>query len=343
VRADADPLTIRIVRGDCRDVLKQLEAGSVQCCVTSPPYFGLRDYGTGTWSGGDPACDHRQGRPGAGRADGVVDDRAQRNRDGVGAMGGDCRKCGAVRIDQQIGLEASPDAYVAEMVAVFREVWRVLRDDGTVWLNLGDSYANDTKWGGSSGGKHVAALHGDTGVGRGKQATGLKSKDLMMIPARVALALQADGWYLRSDVIWHKPNPMPEPVTDRPTSSHEHIFLLTKQPAYFYDADAVKEPADPFNGSLTRNLRNVWTIAIAPYPEAHFATFPPDLAERCIKAGSKTGDTILDPFFGAGTTGLVADRLGRHAIGIDLNGQYVAMSENRIRRDSPLFAEVIST
>jgi DNA modification methylase len=196
----------------------------------------------------------------------------------------------------------------------------------------------------------------------------MKPKDLMMIPARVALALQADGWFLRSDIIWHKPNPMPESVTDRPTSSYEHVFLLTKQARYFYDAEAVREPdtgqdhrrgvveaidtsdghlgphkgirtADGRNGT-GRNLRNVWTIATAPFPEAHFATFPPLLAERCIKAGSKIGDTILDPFAGAFTTALAADRLGRNSVGIELNPGYCAMAQARIERDAGMFAEV---
>jgi DNA modification methylase len=169
-------VSVRILTGDCRALLATLDAESVQTCVTSPPYFGLRDYG----------------------------------------------------VAGQIGLEATPDAFVAEMVAVFREVRRVLRNDGTLWLNLGDSYANDTKWGGSSSGKHVKGLHGDTGVGRGKRTTGLKAKDLIGIPWLVAFALRADGWYLRSDIIWHKPNPMPESVTDRPTKAHEYLFLLAK-------------------------------------------------------------------------------------------------------------------
>jgi hypothetical protein len=222
-----------------------------------------------------------------------VDDRAQRNRDGVGSMGGDCAKCGAKRIDSQIGLEKTPAAYVAQIVAAMREVWRVLRDDGTLWLNLGDSYANDTKWGGSTGGKHVSALHGEP-VGRGKRETGLKAKDLLGIPWRVAFALQDDGWYLRSDIIWAKPNPMPESVTDRPTKAHEYVFLLAKQPRYFYDAEAIAEPSGGANGSsfvseydretkpglgmgerkesATRNARSVWQIATQPYSGAHFAT-----------------------------------------------------------------------
>lgn len=302
---------MRILVGDCRDVLQTLPDESVHCCVSSPPYFGLRDYG----------------------------------------------------VEGQIGLEPTLDAYLDGLVGVFREVRRVLRSDGTLWLNIGDSYANDGKWGGSSGGKHVAALHGQSGIGRNKVSTGLKPKDLMMVPARLALALQADGWWVRSDIIWHKPNPMPESVTDRPTSAHEHIFLLTKSAKYWYDAAAVAEPAvngerfhgayigsgnvtqarngriDHANTTATRNLRNVWTITPKPFKGAHFATFPPDLAERCIKAGCPEGGAVLDPFLGSGTTLLVADRLGRNGVGIELNPDYAEMARERIYGGAPLFQE----
>ena len=305
-------MTVRILIGDVRTRLAEVPDASVHTCVTSPPYFGLRDYGH------------------AG----------------------------------QIGLEATPDAFVAELVAVFREVRRVLRDDGTLWLNLGDSYANDAKWGGSSGGKHVTALHGDTGIGRGKVQTGLKPKDLIGIPWRVAFALQADGWYLRSDIIWSKPNPMPESVTDRPTKAHEYLFLLSKSERYYYDADAIAEDAvkgaagSSFNegktathqlgrssaapriDAETRNRRTVWTVATQPFKGAHFATFPPALIEPCILAGCPKDGTVLDPFGGAGTTGLVADRLGRDAILCELNPAYAAMAEDRIRDESPMFASV---
>lgn len=281
-----------------------------------------------------------------------------------------CGKCGAVRADAQIGLEETPVLYVAEMVAVFREVRRVLRDDGVLWLNLGDSYCSTT------GATTLRPGNPDKNGGNSNRdgvcAPGAKPKDLLMMPARVALALQADGWYLRSDVIWHKPNPMPESVTDRPTSAHEHVFLLTKSPRYFYDADAVREAYAPasaerygydFRADIPsaiankspslgagrieqnpagRNLRNVWTIATAPFSEAHFATFPPELAERCIKAGSRPGDTVLDPFGGAGTTGLLADRLGRSAVLIELNPEYQAMAKARVVADGPLFADVAS-
>jgi DNA modification methylase len=474
-------MTVQVIAGDCLATLRTLPDGAAQCCVTSPPYYGLRDYGH------------------AG----------------------------------QIGLEPTPDEYVARMVEVFREVRRVLRDDGTLWLNVGDSYATAQK--GSGGLKSIqtgnaGSLFGSRRVGMGDA----KEKDLMMIPAMLALALRAPyyagrikreaervwlaaiidgegcmfihrrkagsdsgarytkadgtevsyartadtygaglevantslaiiekcialtgvgsvvrqekdrrqplyrwnvrsnecrwivqevypylvakqhqarlllgcppsgkaaeaahgalialhngstthvdfpppaslhepGWYLRSDVIWAKSNPMPESVRDRPTSAHEHVFLLTKQARYFYDAEAIAEPAEESSlarlsqdvsaqagslranggaktngpmravGGSTRNARNVWTIATQPYSGAHFATMPPDLAERCIKAGSKPGDTVLDPFGGAGTTGLVADRLGRSAILCELNPEYARLARERITADAPLLAGV---
>lgn len=332
--------TATLLQGNALSVLRTLPPGAFQCCVTSPPYYGLRDYGTGTWTGGDPDCEHR----------------------------GDCQ-CGAHRVDLQIGLEATPELYVERLVEVFEQVRRVLRDDGTLWLNMGDSYANDGKWGGSSGGKkHAQGLHGESGVGRGKRDTGLKPKDLLGMPWRVAFALQAAGWWLRSEVIWDKVNPMPESVKDRPTKAHETIFLLAKSERYFYDAEAVREPdvgADhrrsvlhkpepsggihPPNRGIRkatgrngegRNLRSVWTFTTRPYSGAHFATFPPEMAERCIRAGSREGDAILDPFGGAGTTAMVALRLGRSATSIELNPAYVEMQERRIRGDAPLLNEV---
>lgn len=240
-------LDLRI--GDALTVLKTLPAESVQICVTSPPYFGLRDYGTGTWTGGDANCDHVVGelRRGVNLANSVVSTRggakkiAETPNIQARAL---CPKCGATRVDSQIGHEETPQAYVEKLVAVFREVRRVLRDDGVLWLNLGDSYANDGKWGGSSGGKHVEALHGNTGIGRGRKTTGLKSKDLIMIPQRVAMALQNDGWFLRSQIPWLKRCVMPESVTDRPTTSLEYVFLLTKNADYYYDHVAVKVPCD---------------------------------------------------------------------------------------------------
>ena len=275
-------MTVTVLEGDSRTVLATLPEASVQCCVTSPPYFGLRDYGH----------------------------------------------------NGQIGLEATTDDYVAEMVALFREVRRVLKDDGTLWLNLGDSYAGSGK--GPSQSLSAEARDMTHTMHTAFVPDGLKPKDLIGIPWRVAFALQADGWYLRSDIIWHKPNPMPESVTDRPTKAHEYVFLLTKSARYYYDAAAIAEPSI----DDTRNARTVWSITTQPYKGAHFATMPPELARRCIFAGSKTGDTVLDPFGGAGTTGLVADRLGRDAMLIELNPTYAEMARQRITDDAPLFVEV---
>jgi len=245
-----------------------------------------------------------------------------------------CGKCGATRIDSQIGLEDTPDAYVAEMVALFREVWRVLADDGTLWLNLGDSFA--------------------------------KEKQLLGIPWRVAFALQADGWYLRSDIIWAKPNPMPESVTDRPTKSHEYLFLLTKSPRYYYDHVAIKEdgvipagtkyakgseeraaqpgvnarPPEYKIADGKRNKRDVWTINTKPFRGAHFAVMPEALVEPCVLAGSAEGDTVLDPFTGSGTVAVVANRHGRNFVGTELNADYAEIARERITKDAPMLNKV---
>lgn len=233
--------------GDARSVLATLPSESVNCIVTSPPYFGLRDYGTATWAGGDPACDHvvaelhtKAGLAACSVAHGGGGSTPYTEVPKLLARSA-CPHCGAQRIDAQIGLEPTPEAFTAALVSVFAEARRVLRDDGTFWLNLGDSYANDGKWGGHTGGKHVKALHVSP-IGRNKRYTGLKPKDLIGIPWRVAFALQEDGWYLRSDVIWSKPNPMPESVTDRPTKAHEYVFLLTKSAKYWYNQDAIRLP-----------------------------------------------------------------------------------------------------
>jgi DNA modification methylase len=371
--------------GDCRDVLRTLPPESVHCCVTSPPYFGLRDYGTATWEGGDPTCDHL--RPAAHgykpfetstlgpKADGISADNSA-HADAVKRQQykGTCSKCGAHRIDSQIGLEPTPAAFVSELVGVFREVRRVLRTDGTLWLNLGDCYC------GAGYSNHTLERNGAAqraDGGKQKHGTvcldGLKSKDLIGIPWMVAFALRDDGWFLRSDIVWNKPNPMPESVTDRPTRSHEYLFLLTKSARYFYDHEAIAEPAtmkpqarltprDFVNGkdagraahrrpdyrirddaeqeNATRNKRSVWEVTTKPFAGAHFATFPPDLIEPCILAGCPADGTVLDPFGGAGTTALVADRLHRRAILIELNPEYAAMAERRFRSDAGMFARV---
>jgi DNA modification methylase len=371
--------TVQILQGDCREVLRTLADESVHCIVTSPPYYGLRDYG----------------------------------------------------VAGQMGLESTPDEFIAGMVAVFRECRRVLRDDGTLWLNIGDSYANDGKWGGHTGGKHAKVLHCSP-IGRNKRSTGLKPKDLIGIPWMLAFALRADGWFLREDIIWSKPNPMPESMRDRCTKAHEYLFLLSKSPRYYFDAEAIAEPiadssvarlAQPnlenqagsdrvpgkTNGAMKaagprfggnkygdddseqsrtksgnvwdgqrksnraysfarktattpppgqapqhradrepveyrglRNKRSVWTVATRPFKEAHFATFPPSLIEPCILAGCPEWGTVLDPFGGAGTTGLVADRLLRNAVLIELNPEYAEIARRRIAGDAPLFSSVLA-
>lgn len=341
------PTSQKIIPGDCVAGLRTLPDASVHCCVTSPPYWGLRDYG------------HKG----------------------------------------QIGLEETPAAYVARMVEVFREVRRVLRDDGTLWLNLGDSYAASS---GKKSNRPQRAFNGQGWVGeRGGYACAnranldatidygaCKPKDLVGIPWRVAFALQADGWWLRQDIIWHKPNPMPESVRDRCTKAHEYVFLLTKSERYFYDAEAVSEPVavsstarlsqptlpmqsgsgrvpgktngpmkavgprfggnkfgdsdDPKHATKSgnayqipdangrRNRRSVWTVTTKPYSGAHFAVMPPDLVEPCIKAGCPEGGTVLDPFAGSGTTLAVAAEMGRNAIGCELNPDYIELAERRI-------------
>ena len=365
-----------LLQGDCLQQLATLPAASVQCCVTSPPYWGLRDYGTAKWEGGDAECDHlgppmqTNNKP----SDSTATFHGGTARANEPWKNGVCGKCGAKRVDVQLGLEATPDEYVANMVAVFRAVRRVLRDDGTLWLNLGDSYAG----GGTNGnGGPSSGLNSNPAAAVPMKNTAkprvqnLKPKDLVGIPWRVAFALQADGWYLRQDIIWHKPNPMPESVTDRCTKAHEYIFLLTKSARYYYDNEAVKEDAvragdvPGGNGHYiqhsagghnkdgltacgqkpvaeTRNKRSVWTVTTKPFKGAHFATFPPDLIEPCILAGSAPDTLVLDPFSGAGTTGVVAVQHGRRYIGIELNPDYLEMSRKRIQlvRDSltvPMF------
>jgi len=468
-----------ILQGDVIDKLKEIADSTVQCVVTSPPYWGLRDYGTASWEGGDENCEHLAAKEKS-RYDYKMQEGSRHSEIAKTTKGTDqarwktqCPDCGAIKKDQQIGLEETPEKYVEKMVEVFRQVKRVLKHDGTVWLNLGDSYARQ-------GGD--VKDYGNTSINKGKvelqdkrnksiPPIGLKPKDLVGIPWRVAFALQADGWWLRQDIIWHKPNPMPESVTDRCTKSHEYIFLLTKSAKYYYDADAIRESAkdwgtrdrsnmrngtqDPLlkhhglkdanfaefgrnkrsvwkidqkpyaviepefrkevieyrdlpnqeeireylsnarkskgltiqqieehygnqaghhwlekNGSYPSaddwkklkillefddkydecmttifyksglkqdnpkgaNKKSVWTITTQPYKEAHFAVFPPKIPELCIKAGSAKGDIILDPFFGSGTTGFVAQRLGRKWIGIELNSDYIKIAEKRFQQ-----------
>ena len=444
--------------------LRKLPEKSVHCCITSPPYWGLRDYGTDpqTW-GGKADCQHdwidatvKDSR----HSDNKAGQKQQSNQGSVGHRterpGSVCRKCGAWL--GELGSEPTPEMFVGHMVEVFAEVWRVLRDDGTCWVNLGDSYANDGKWGGHTGGKHARALHASP-IGRNKKYTGLKPKDLIGIPWRVAFALQAAGWYLRQDIIWHKPNPMPESVRDRCTKAHEYLFLITKSERYFFDGDACSEKAigpaggntkpnksyehdpvkhrtkyDPVKhrtkaglaaaktraretgGFAKRTRRSVWSISTHSYKGAHFATYPPRLVEPCILAGTSakgccphcgkpwlrvveskrvatrpgedskvcfpagwatgkdhsamghqtaenhlkvTGNrdpqrhvsvkvttgwqqackceahepvpcTVLDPFWGSGTTAIVAAHHGRKWIICELNPQYATLAEQRI-------------
>lgn len=343
----------KIYNENCLTGLKKLPDNSIDCCVTSPPYFGLRDYGT----------------------------------------------------DEQIGLEPTPDEFVAALVAVFQEVRRVLRNDGTLWLNLGDSYVADSyirKKGGGDQFKrdditYLAANREVNGTGRKNlsvfKETGLKKKDLIGVPWMVAFALRSAGWYLRQDIIWNKPNPMPESVTDRCTKSHEYIFLMSKSQKYYYDADAIKTPiADASvqrmlqdienqkgservpgktNGAMKAvikgyehrgtgdkkltghsgnfdsegnligdgmaNKKSVWTVTTRPYSEAHFATFPERLIIDCIKAGCPEGGIVLDPFMGAGTTALVARKLNRNYIGFELNPEYLKIAEKRLYGELGMF------
>ena len=290
-------MTIKILQGNCINKLKTIADKTFHTCVTSPPYWGLRDYGE----------------------------------------------------NDQLGLEETPQEYVINLVEVFREVRRVLRDDGTIWLNLGDTYANNgcdnTKVGGFTGDRIKKNKKGIMDSRRRKIPNNLKPKDLIGIPWRVAFALQEDGWYLRQDIIWHKPNPMPESVKDRCTKSHEYIFLFSKSKNYYFDNESIKEKSiDSDNGKIyeCKNKRSVWTVTTKPYKESHFATYPSDLIEPCILSGSPEGGHVLDPFGGAGTTGLVADRLGRNATLIELNKSYVDIINNRLKADNSLFMDIVN-
>lgn len=353
-----------VLQGNCIDVLKTLPDKSVQCCVTSPPYYALRDYGTGRWVGGDPNCPHRRLSK---FSEKTITGRAQaelRGNVGDAIYKTVCPLCGAVRIDEQIGLEETPEEYVAKLTAIFHEVKRVLKDDGTLWLNIGDSYCGTGDKGDWKDPKYPDGRNGQT-VSRNRNLAGVKHKDLIGIPWMLAFSLRADGWYLRQDIIWAKPNPMPESVKDRCTKSHEYIFLLTKEPQYYYNADAIRDPikeislkraeygwhgkGDDGQGNYaglgqtdkmgTRfanpngiNKRDVWMISPKPYAGAHFATFPEALVEPCILAGSRGGDTVLDPFNGAATTGVVCIKNKRNYIGVELNPEYVKLSEERLKK-----------
>lgn len=462
----------QILEGDVMEQLQTLPDESVQCVVTSPPYWGLRDYGTGKWQGGNADCDHL--RPAAHGYKPFETSTLGPMKNGISETNSAhvnevkrqqyaniCGKCGAVRVDQQIGLEKTPQEYVAKMVKVFREMRRVLRKNGTCWMNMGDCY--NSKNGFHRGKKYMDGGTPTTDEYFDRSGCNLKPKDLIGMPWMLAFALRDDGWHLRQDIIWHKSNPMPESVHDRCTKAHEYIFLLTKSPQYFFDQAAISEPvtgnahargtcvnpkarwrtpdgwdtstgngghgsfhkegrekgfvgyepklrhdsaearklranpgaksvptdqragmrplgekglqANPkevrsahgaafgrgagwreairsrqnasFSAAVkdlveTRNKRSVWTIATQSFSEAHFATFPEKLVEPCILAGSSIGSTVLDPFCGSGTTGVVALRYGREFIGIELNPEYVVMAKRRIKNDAPLFNQMES-
>jgi DNA modification methylase len=365
-----------VIIGDNRQALKELADASVQTVVTSPPYWGLRDYGTANWTGGDESCEHIKDPSKTKKFGNDEFNKNRPSREATKLPGyyfkDLCELCGATLEDNQIGLEQSPDDFIEQLCVVFDEVWRVLKDDGTIWVNLGDSYSamRDSK-------ASPDSLRTGDGTRVGSAANrnpenlrkaGLKHKDLVGIPWRFAFAMQARGWYLRSDIIWHKPNPMPESVTDRPTKSHEYIFLMTKSPRYYYDHEAIKEDAIwaeekragqgrlHYDGKRQgekgtgqenfvsivdkKNKRSVWQVNVKGYKEAHFATYPTELIEPCILAGSKEGDTVLDPFSGSGTTGEVALKHGRNYIGLELNPDYAAISEKRITEAVGMFVEL---
>ena len=316
----------KILEGDNIEILKSLPNNFIDCCVTSPPYYGLRDYGTGKWIGGNDNCTHKP---------------LKNNRN-------ICSICGAIKEDKQVGLEDTPEEYIDRLVNIFREVKRVLKDDGTLWVNIGDSYSSNN-------------------------INNIKQKDLIGIPWMLAFALRNDGWYLRQDIVWNKLNPLPESVNDRFTKSHEYIFLLSKQLNYYFDVDAVKEIATGYDGrkgnllkmskkykdaqylanhhnqtmavggrqrwsedddgNYIRRKRDVFSVPNQPLADAHFATYPEKLIEPCILAGSRENGIVLDPFFGSGTTGKVAIQHGRNFLGIELNPEYIELARKRVSND----------
>lgn len=356
----------KIYQGNCLEVLSKLPDNSIDCCITSPPYWGLRDYGTAKWEGGNPECNHL-------RDNKISEDCETGHRNqkltGVGDMiyKEVCKKCGAIRKDNQLGLEKTPEEYVANMVKVFSEVKRVLKPEGTLWLNLGDSYS------GSGGNGYKQSIHNENASNAGGEDesftvkfgfdSGLKPKDLVGIPWRTAFALQSDGWYLRQDIIWSKPNPMPESVLDRCTKAHEYIFLMSKSAKYYFNSDAIKDKSidiesltgrrkrnpDAFTQTQNfnnyrkgfskiehgkiyeyKNKRSVWHVPVNSYKEAHFATYPEKLIVPCILAGCPEGGIILDPFFGSGTTGAVAIKYNCNYVGVELNPEYIKIAEKRL-------------
>ena len=396
-----------ILNGNCVDVLKTLEDGSVDCCITSPPYYGLRDYGTGKWVGGDPNCNHaRDNKVGSSNSTGHRAMAEAENFVGDAIYKTVCKKCGAVRVDEQIGLEETPEEYIEKLVQVFREVRRVLKDDGTLWVNIGDSY-NSSGRGSvefSDKAKKQSTNAGSITLINNKHTiSSCKPKDLIGIPWMLAFALRKDGWYLRQDIIWEKPNPMPESIKDRFTKSHEYIFLLSKSQQYYFNHENAMEVAtgydgrkdiflkgspkyagtdygqteQPFaskghdrwifkhtvtsdskyssgdvyggiytwtnaikrkgnswnqvfeNGIPMRHKRDVWNVPVGNYKGAHFATYPMELVENCLLCGCPVGGTVLDPFSGSGTTGICAVANDRKYIGIELNKEYVELSNER--------------
>ena len=354
----------KIYVGDNIDTLKTLPDESVNCCITSPPYYGLRDYGTGKWVGGDPDCPHRRmSKYSENTATGHAQPELAGNV-GDAIYKTVCPLCGAVREDKQVGLEETPEEYIARLVSIFREVRRVLKPEGTLWVNIGDSYSASGKGRGADGQVHSSSLSAKQGTNIGSTTGTLqkhviencKPKDLIGIPWMLAFALRDDGWYLRQDIIWHKPNPMPESVMDRCTKSHEYIFLLSKSSRYYFDCEAIQEPTTTFDtvvrdrettklnavegrshmGGLTTNAytmrhkRDVWTVNPSTFKGAHFATFPQQLVEPMILAGCPVGGVVLDPFMGAGTVALVAKKHNRQYVGCELNPEYVKLAEQRI-------------